>query len=186
MRSDSSATVVRLGLKDADAFMDLRRSSLTESPWAFASSPEDDRMRDVENVRKSLSEREQATFGVREVGGGGRILAVGGVMREPRLKRRHIASIYGVYTRPEARGRGLGRAVTVAAIMAAKEWVGPAIEVVELSVSRMSDGAASAAERLYESLGFVAWGLEPEALRTADGRTYVNVHMQLTWARFRT
>jgi len=172
---------VVLGPKDVLAFMDIRRLSLVDSPWAFGSSPEDDRMRDPAAVVASLTADEQVVLGVRDPADPERLLAVGGVMREARLKRRHIASIYGVFTRPEARGRGLARAVTAAAIEAARAWSEPSVEVVQLSVSE-PDGEGrrpTAARRLYESLGFVAWGVEPDSMCLPNGRRLDQVHMAL-------
>ncbi len=54
--------------------------------------------------------------------------------------------IRNVYVAPEFRGRGLGRALTLAAIAAAEE----------LGVSRLVLGASAAGRSLYEALGFVA------------------------------
>lgn len=169
---------LRLTASDAPAFLDLRRAMLLDSPWAFGSSPEDDRIQDAESARNSLSQQENAIFAVRDPADPARLLAAAGVMREPKLKRRHVATIWGVFTRPEARGRGLGRAVTTAAMTEALTWRDPEIAVLTLSVS-VPDQGPSPARALYESLGFSVWGVEPDALRTADGRAFAEAHMQL-------
>jgi RimJ/RimL family protein N-acetyltransferase len=62
--------------------------------------------------------------------------------------------------------------VVSAAIETARTW--PRIEAVILTVSEN----APAARALYESLGFIPWGFEPDALRV-DGRSYAETHMRL-------
>lgn len=169
--------VRRLTSADADIYHALRREMLVDSPWAFGSSPEQDRFREVEAVRRWFEGAERAIVGAFDDGATGpgdpSLAAAAGIMREDAIKRRHIASVFGVYCRPASRGRGLGRAVMAAAIEAARQW--PGIHQIQLSVSEQS----SSARALYESLGFVAWGLEPDCLRI-DGRGGVGeVHMWL-------
>lgn len=161
--------VVRLGLSDIDAYIRLREMMLADAPWAFGSSPGDDRGRNPEALRAGLSAERGAILAVKA---GDELIAAAGVMREDKLKRRHLATVWGVFVRPEARGRGLGRAVVQGAIDVAREW--PGVARVELSVSEN----APAAQRVYEALGFVAWGREPEALRV-DGVSYAEIHMSL-------
>ena len=100
------------------------------------------------------------------------LIAVAGVYRSPRIKTQHKANIWGVYVAPEARGRGLGRAVVQGAIDLARTW--PGVHVVCLSCSER----AAAALALYRSMGFVQWGLEPDAVRI-DDESAAEVHMQL-------
>lgn len=80
--------------------------------------------------------------------------------------------MWGVFTLPAARRKGLSRVVISHAIRVAKTWKG--LDTLELSVSDASPGARA----LYESLGFKAWGLEPDALRV-DGKSYPELHMQM-------
>lgn len=172
MASGAHDVVVRrLGAADLERYVALRLEMLAESPWAFGSSPGQDRGSDPEHMRRVLSggpTLEHAVIGAAE--GDGRLVSVAGVMRETALKRRHIASIFGVYTTPSARGRGLGRQVVATALHLARSWAG--VEWAQLSVSERG----AAAQRLYASLGFVAWGTEPDALRV-DGVGYAETHM---------
>lgn len=156
---------------DAESYTTLRREMLTDSPWAFGSSPGHDRMGTVHAVREWLTSADGAIIGAFD-DGSARLIAAAGAMREGGPKRRHIASIWGVFTVPEYRGRGIGRSVVAAAVDAARAW--PGIEQIQLSVS---EGSA-AAQALYESLGFVAWGVEPDCLRI-DGRGIAEIHMSL-------
>ncbi|MBC7772560.1 MAG: N-acetyltransferase [Pyrinomonadaceae bacterium] len=158
----------------ADMYADLRREMLVDSPWAFGSSADDDRFRDPGVVRSALAGEETMILGVLDAAET-RVLAAAGVVREAKAKRRHIATMWGVYVAPEARGRGFGRAVVAGAVEAAKSVYKPAVGAIELSVSEH----ALAARRLYESLGFTAWGIEPDALRV-EGKSYAEIHMQMS------
>ena len=154
---------------DAESYVALRREMLADAPWAFYASPGHDRGSDPAQVRASLEKPDHAILAVEERG---ELLAVAGVHREETPKRRHVATLWSVYVTPSARGRGLGRMVVSAAVETARRW--PGIEVVVLTVSEN----APAAQALYESLGFVAWGVEPNALRV-DGRSYAETNMRL-------
>lgn len=175
---DVHAAVVRLAPADADRYVVLRREMLIDTPHAFGSSPEDDRFRTTDQALASLADPHNAIFAVQASGQGSGLVAAAGVIRETRAKRRHIASIWGVYVAPMARGRGLGRAVVRAAVSHARTWEG--VSAVQLCVSEgASPHQRSPARRLYDSLGFLEWGREPEALRV-DGRGYAEIHMSLS------
>jgi ribosomal protein S18 acetylase RimI-like enzyme len=142
---------------------------LEQAPWAFGSSPEDDRGLDRAHVHAMLFEPEHAILGMFI---DGRLVSVAGVRREPKLKARHLAGIFGVYTSPEARRAGAARAVVSRAIEIARSWKG--VDWVQLGVSQRSPDAL----HLYESLGFQAWGTEPDATRI-DGIGHAEIHMRL-------
>ncbi|MBX3389060.1 MAG: GNAT family N-acetyltransferase [Phycisphaeraceae bacterium] len=164
-----SITIRRLAPIDALDYVTLRREMLADSPWSFLASPEQDRGCDLEKVRASLAREDAAIFAVRE---GDRLVAAAGVVRDEALKKRHIATIWGVYVAPGARGRGLGRAVVCAAMDAARSW--PGVGSIHLAVS----SNAPLARRLYDSLGFREWGYEPDAVRI-NGVSYGEHHMAM-------
>ncbi len=156
---------------------------LLDAPWAFSSSPEDDKGLDIAHLEKTLSDDGRAIFAIEEPASGTMsanrdLIAACGIARSESPKFRHRASIWGVFVEPAYRGRGLGRAVMTAALDLARAW--PGVDYVDLGAS----SAAPAAQRLYESLGFVAWGREPEATEVG-GRRYDEVHMTLRLARTR-
>ena len=157
-----------LTIEDAEAYAALRREMLTDSPWSFVSSVEDDPRIEPGGAREMLSKPEHAVIGAFERGS---LLGTAGVLREPRAKRRHIALVWGVYVTPRARRRGLARGVVSGAIETARGW---GVEGVWLSASENAPSAI----RLYESLGFKTWGVEPDGVRTG-GRSYAEVHMRL-------
>lgn len=154
---------------DAEAYVALRKEMLLDSPWAFLASEGDDANGTVAGVCTTIAAAGSVIFGVAE---GGRLLGVTGLRRVERFKRRHIALIWGVYVTPSARGRGIARAMIVAAIEAARAWEG--VTHVQLSASEKSVGA----RRLYESLGFVPWGVEPSAMRIG-GELLNEIHLAM-------
>ena len=164
-----SHDVRRLTPFETDLYLAFRREMLDQAPWAFGSSPEDDRGLDRDHVHATLFEPEHALVGMFR---NGRLVSVAGIRREPKLKARHIASIFGVYTAPAARRAGAARAVVSRAIEIARTW--PGVDWVQLAVSENSPDA----RHLYESLGFIAWGTEPDATRV-DGLGYAEIHMRL-------
>ncbi|MDB5095723.1 MAG: family N-acetyltransferase [Cyanobacteria bacterium RYN_339] len=146
-----------LTLDDVEAYKALRLRGLQEDPTAFGSSY-------AEEVDLDFRQRVEPLEGRVTLGAflDGQLVAVTTLMRETRLKTQHRANIFGVYTAPEARGRGFARALMEAALAAAAGWEG--LKLVHLSVTV---GNASA-RGLYRSLGFVTVGVEPAYLHV-DG-----------------
>ncbi|MCB9844470.1 MAG: GNAT family N-acetyltransferase [Phycisphaeraceae bacterium] len=169
MTGASTLSVRRLTPMDAPAYQALRRAMLIDAPRAFASSPEDDRIRDPQAVRAMLEADDQAV-----VGGfvDADLVAAAGLYRDRHRKMAHRAWIFGVWTQPAQRGRGLGIAVMRGAIDLARAW--PGIDRISLSAGVGQHEAI----RLYERLGFVAWGTEPGVV-CVDGQRHDEVHMQL-------
>ncbi|MCA9292611.1 MAG: GNAT family N-acetyltransferase [Phycisphaerales bacterium] len=155
---------------DAPRYVALRLRMVTESPWSFLGTPGDDAGLDEAIMAQRLAEPENKIFAVE--GDAGELIAAAGIYRSPRIKTQHKANIWGVYVAPEARGRGLGRAVMQSAIDAARTW--PGVCVISLSVTER----APAAKALYESLGFKTWGVEPNATGL-DGQYIDEIWMQL-------
>lgn len=155
--------------EDAAAYLELRLEMLSESPWAFLTSPEES-SNTVEVVRARISKPESAILGV--FGSEGALLSVAGIGRSDRAKTRHKAYVWGVYTTPGARGQGFGHAVVQAAVGVARSWAG--VEMISLSCS----ARATAALAMYRDLGFTVWGTEPDAMRV-DGVPADEVHLCL-------
>lgn len=155
--------------EDAAAYVAVREVMIREEPYAFMGVPGDDRFADVDEMRRYLTETDKATFGAFIEG---RLVGVAGVFRQPRFKQRHRAYIWSVYASPGVRGQGVGRGLVQACIDQARAW--PGVEVVGLSASTRSVTAI----RLYESMGFVRWGVEPDCTRVG-GVVDDEAHYQL-------
>jgi GNAT superfamily N-acetyltransferase len=149
--------VCQLAVEHTGALHALRRESLEQAPLSFASSPLDDRMREVAAVRALLA---GGTGGPVMFGAllDGALVGMAGLLPEGKAKLAHRASVQSMYVRPAARGRGVGAALLQAVIDRARER---GVEDLHLGVS----AAAGAAVRLYQRAGFEAWGVEPRAMR---------------------
>lgn len=159
---------------DAPGYLTLRREMLRDSPWAFASSPEDDRFGTIDDIADYLSKPRQAI--VAALDDVHTLLGAAGILANQRRKMAHRAYIWGVYITPHARGRGLGDAILRHALGLAATW--PGVNSVSLSASQRSTHAIA----LYTSLGFTTWGIEP-GCTIIDGQPFDEVHMLATLPR---
>lgn len=158
---------------DAAAMHALRLRGLRETPEAFGSTYAEEAAFTVEFVAQRLAPpaggARKVTLGAFEDG-----LLVGLVvcMQLARPKTRHTAEVAAMYVAPEARRRGVGRALLDRVVAEARTWDG----VDRLTLTVVERCAAS--RRLYRACGFAAFGLEPDALREG-GRSDAVEHMVL-------
>ncbi|MEL7472144.1 MAG: GNAT family N-acetyltransferase [Planctomycetota bacterium] len=168
MGSGGAITIRRLTLDDVGAYTRLRAAMVEAEPFAFLGAPGDDDCADATIMRARLASPETEIVAAEADGA---LVGSAGVYRDQRVKTRHRATIWGVYVAPTVRARGVGRGLVSAAIEIARGWSG--VELVQLSVSARHAGA----RRLYERLGFVAWGEEPDAI-IVNGERASEVFMQ--------
>ena len=100
------------------------------------------------------------------------LIGVVGLRQEQLLKTRHKGLIWGMVVTPGHQGCGIGKNLLEAAIAHARGLRG--LEQLYLVVGEHN----TRARRLYESLGFKPFGLEPRELKAA-GKYYDGVHMWL-------
>lgn len=146
----------RLTPDDAAIFHALRLEALEREPGSFGSALEEQQRKSLEQVAKTLSET--TMFGAFVEG---ELVGLAGFARMTPVKEQHKGSVWSMYLRPANRGSGLAGALLDRVIEHARGEV----EELRLVVVENND----AARRLYESRGFVRWGLEPFALKLADG-----------------
>ena len=160
----------RLTPADATAFQALRLDALREAPSAFGSSYEEESEFSAAVVEGRLApKQDRGPFGAfqnEELVG---LVALG---RENLKKLSHKALIWGMYVSPSARGQGVGRALLSAALSLARSV--PEIQQVNLCVNANNVNAI----RLYESVGFKAFGREPGAM-FINGELHDEIHMYL-------
>lgn len=161
-------TIRPLAAGDAAAYAALRRAMLLDEPIAFASSPEDDRASDEGAVREMFAREGNAVIGAFD---GSRLAGAAGLARDRHVKMRHRALVWGVWVEPRSRRRGLGERILRGVIDIARSW---GVERLVLSASADTPGAV----RLYERVGFVRWGVEPDVLRY-DGGSHDEVYLSL-------
>ncbi|TBL71179.1 GNAT family N-acetyltransferase [Paenibacillus thalictri] len=148
----------RLTPDDAQAFWTLRMQGLMQYPEAFGSSYEEAAATPLDKVRGRLSvSSENAVFGAFTEHG--ELIGVAGIYGDHAAKMRHKAGIWGVYVAPSGQGRGIGRQLMETALAYARTI--PHWELVLLAVSSSNHSA----KKLYESLGFRTYGVEPCALK---------------------
>jgi GNAT superfamily N-acetyltransferase len=145
-----------LGEEDAADFLALRKNALETFPAAFSAAPEDDFLQSEPDVHALFRRREDGVvFG----GFADRLKGCVGLFRDKKLKTRHKVHVWTMFVERDARGSGMGRALLEAAIGHAGGMDG--VTDIHLGVSDL----APAARALYESVGFVTWGVEPRALK---------------------
>ena len=157
---------------DAEALFELRRRALTEEPFAFLSSPEDDLAASPAAVRDQLASWSDfsAVFGALDEEN---LIGMVGLTRDREKKAEHRACVWGVFVKAEYREQGVARLLIEAVLDHARQVLG--VEIVYLSVSERTPNA----KRLYEAAGFEVWGIEPNRIRHG-GESAREYHLSLS------
>jgi len=154
----------RLTAADAAMYRDIRLEALRANPEAFGSAFE------TESVWPVGWFAERLAGGAAMLGAfrGSELVGTLGLLKADGPKRQHKGMLVGMYVRPAARRGGVGRRLLDAALDLAAQ----SVELVQLSVVKGNEPA----HRLYQSAGFVEYGLEQRALKV-DGRYYDDLLM---------
>lgn len=161
----------QLTSSDAEGYRQLRLRGLREAPAAFAESYDEFAAQSAAEIAATLED----PAGLCHVFGAfddDDLIGIVGVTRDRLEKMRHKGYIWGMYVAPEHHGRGVGRGLLEAAIAHSRQIVG--LEQLRLIVGEANAGA----RKLYEAVGFTAFGREPRELKT-DGKYYDSLHMWL-------
>jgi ribosomal protein S18 acetylase RimI-like enzyme len=151
---------------DLLAYKALRDAMLAGHPEAFTSDAETESQRDLASYRNRLAGGSNGgTLFTLVALDNARLAGALTCEREARSKVQHIAHLIGMMVSDTHRGRGIGRALLVAAI--AKLKATPGLAQVTLSVTSTNRAAIG----LYESQGFTRYGCLPDAIRLPDGRS---------------
>ena len=153
--NDMKVTICRLEAADAERFRDIRLEGLRRFPEAFGSSFEEESAHDLSWFADRL--QGSHVLGAFE---GSEFLGVAGLLVQRGRKSAHKGLLVGMYVRPAAQGRGVGRALVEAILEVARERV----ELIQLTVARNN----RAARRLYTNLAFQEYGLEKDALKIGN------------------
>ncbi len=161
----------RLVPTDAESWLRLRIESLMESPSAFMASPETELSEGIESYRDRIANGGDGNviFGCFF---GEEIVATVGLYQETAIKAKHKGTIWGMYVKPELRGKKIGRELLQMAIEHAKSKL--KLTKLDLSV----EASREFAKRLYSSLGFKSWGLEHSAI-FVGGKFFDEEYMSL-------
>jgi RimJ/RimL family protein N-acetyltransferase len=162
---------------DAEPYHQLRLRMLREHPEAFTSSFEEEIERPLLWVQQRLESRK--TWPAKLIFGAfspqAQLIGSVGLQVEDREKQRHKATLFGMFTAPEHKAKGVGYALLMECLQQASSI--PDLEQIILTVT---DGTG--AERLYKSAGFQRFGVEVRAIKFG-GNYYDKVHMVRYLAR---
>jgi ribosomal protein S18 acetylase RimI-like enzyme len=158
-------SIRRLIASDSGRFQALRLQALRDNPSAFSSSYEEECDSSPAAVAQLLTDRIMLGAFV-----GADLVGMIGVGREAMHKTRHKGVIRAMYVAPGQRGAGLGKRLMTEALAVLEAMDG--VRQVTLCVTS-GNGAALA---LYVSMGFRAFGREPDSL-LIDGVMYEDTHM---------
>ena len=154
----ASILIRTLEPSDALAYRELRLEALAASPEAFGSSYEEEAPLSLETFRARIPASGPDTiFGALAEG---RLVGMAGFAVYERAKAAHKGLMWGVYVRPEQRGRGLGKRLVQEVIAHASRHV----IMLEAAVGIANESA----RRTYHALGFKPYGIERKALRVGD------------------
>lgn len=155
----------QLKQEDAGEYWSIRLRALKECPESFGASYEEEKDKPLSSIAQKLKESCEPTdsgFFLGCFDEYNKLTGIVRLFREEREKLRHRATIVAMYVAPEARSKGVGKALIVEALNRAKEMKG--LEQVYLGVVITN----TEARKLYRSCGFEVYGVEKNSLKLCD------------------
>ncbi len=143
--------ITKINNSTLDEWFELRLESIKFYPKFFLSTYELEVLKGVEHYR-----------GVKNLFGAykqGKLIGIVSLAQSDNPKLSHKANIWGLYVKSEHSGAGIGKKLVLHTLKFAKEEL--KVDMLNLAVASINPGAI----RLYESLNFKRWGVEPDAVR---------------------
>jgi ribosomal protein S18 acetylase RimI-like enzyme len=160
--------------QDSKVWWHLRLTALRDEPHSFAESAEEHEKRSLEQTEDFFRALNAEDFIIGAFENSG-LAGMAGFYREKHTKFRHKGTIWGVYVRQESRAQGLARAILNEVVRRARMING--LEQILLVVAATQEKP----RRLYESLGFRKYGVEPRSLKV-NGE-YIDDELMILYLR---
>ncbi|MFC5460053.1 GNAT family N-acetyltransferase [Massilia niabensis] len=145
-----------------EAFQALRLRSIADMPEAIYPTYKEESSRTPEQARARITETDhQVVFGAYR---DGELIGIAGLRREALVQVAHKGILWGVFVHPERRGGGIARRLLQALFDYARR---AGVRQIHLNVNIDNPRAGG----LYRSMGFEAYGREPDAMQVG-GRYY--------------
>ena len=153
-------TIRKLTTDDLDELWKLRLLALKTSADSFGMTFDEGIARGKDSIRSNLSSDNKrfSYLGAFDSS----LVGMLGISRQGGTKDEHKADIVSMFVALDHRGKGVGTSLMKAAVDFARKVNG----VEQLGLTVVTTNAA--ARRLFKSIGFVAWGVEPLALKSGD------------------
>ena len=161
----------RLVPDDARDYRELMLEAYSSTPVTFGTTPAEAAAKPDAWWRARCNAKPDAESLVVGAFDDVRLVGAFGVQFAERERERHKATLFGMFVRPQSRGTGLGRALVAAALEQARARTG--VSVVQLSAVATNDRAL----QLYESFGFMRWGIEPRCFADGGGEFVARVQL---------
>jgi ribosomal protein S18 acetylase RimI-like enzyme len=146
---------------DRPAFRALRLEALRTDPDSFMMTVEEERAIPKLMVEQLLDHPGTVSFFLGAAQDGA-LVGMVGMLTSPQRKRRHVGEVLSLYVRPAYRAQGIGRQLMQTAIRRA--FSNPEIQRIKLQVVAGNRSALL----LYQNLGFVQTGVEPNAYNDGE------------------
>ena len=156
-----------LNPKDYPAYDALRGMSLDAVPEAFGSTNQEEIPHRKSRFESNVNHQYSFIMGAFD---GGELLGMVGFLRFEKIKMQHRGIIWGMFVKPEIQGRGIGSKLMKNTLEKATQIDG--LQKINLDVNAENPAAI----RLYEKMGFIAFGTDKNAL-LVDGKMYDVVMM---------
>lgn len=159
-----------LSPEDAIQYRIFRLTALKRYPHLFRADADEEAQKPLASTERRLKES-PANRWTGAFDASRNLIGCIGFRREPGIKRRHIGQVLGLQIAPQWQRRGIATALLQDVIAQASSL---GISQIQLSLTLPNE----AAEKLYDRLGFVTYGLERDALRVG-GQSHDKQHRQL-------
>lgn len=166
-----------LEIDDFAMFLEIQREALVSSPELFGSDYE--WFESLSILSKEQRYEKYMNFPYQYILGAvddeGSIAGMIGYSSEDSSKTRHKGTVWGLFVRPEFRGKGIATIMVMSVLETAQDMLD--VEQVQLAVSTQNEASYG----LYLRLGFNVFGTELHAMKIGD--SYVDEYLMVKFLK---